>query len=244
MSNSVEWAQIFERYRHLSRDFQAKFQIIQSKLSVEKYGTGDSTIKSVRAELDQLDEIFQDFNSWIYISLLEDLTEARKNNAVGLLEIESKVKRLKHKMESKLQAKRLKIDVDMDKNINISTYITFFEQMLNLIFQNSLKYTPTGSTIHVSTTNKSDHIILEISSPGPLVEIEEIKHLTDKGFRAAAAMSTIIPGEGFGLYNCKRIADILNVEITLSSKTSNKYTLNNVEYCNFTVRLKIPYEIH
>lgn len=243
MSNSVEWAQIFERYRHLSRDFQQKFQSIQSKLSPEKYGVGDSTVKGVRADLDHLDEIFQDFNSWIYISLLEDLSEARKNNAVGLLEIASKVKRIKHRMESKLQAKRLKVEDDIDRSIVVTTYITFFEQMLNLIFQNSLKYTPAGSTIHVSTTNKSDHIVLEISSPGPVVEVGEIQYLTAKGFRAAAATSSVIPGEGFGLYNCKRIADLLNIEIAINSRSSNKYSFNGIEYCDFTVRLKVPYEI-
>ncbi|WP_312397956.1 hypothetical protein [Stutzerimonas kunmingensis] len=70
MSDQVEWAQIFERYRHLSRDFQQKFQSIQSRISFEKYGAGDATIKTVREELEELDEIFQDFNSWIYISLL------------------------------------------------------------------------------------------------------------------------------------------------------------------------------
>ncbi|ROL86599.1 sensor histidine kinase KdpD [Pseudomonas protegens] len=243
MSNSVEWAQIFERYRHLSRDFQQKFQSIQSKLSPEKYGVGDSTVKGIRAELDQLDEIFQDFNSWIYISLLEDLSEARKNNAVGLLEVASKVKRAKHRMESKLQAKRLRIEVDIDRSIVVTTYITFFEQMLNLIFQNSLKYTPAGSTIQVTTTNKSDHIVLEISSPGPVVEVGEIQYLTTKGFRAAAATSSVIPGEGFGLYNCKRIADLLNIELAINSRSSSKYSFNGIEYCDFTVRLKIPYEI-
>lgn len=243
MSNSVEWAQIFERYRHLSRDFQQRFQSIQSKLSPEKYGLGDSTIKSVRVDLDQLDEIFQDFNSWIYISLLEDLNEAKKNNAVGLLDIASKVKRIKHRMASKLQAKRLKVEDDVDRSIVVTTYITFFEQMLNLIFQNSLKYTPAGSTISVSTTNKSDHIILEISSTGPVVEVGEIPHLTEKGFRAAAATSSTIPGEGFGLYNCKRIADLLCIDMAINSRSASRYSFNGIEYCDFIVRFKIPYEI-
>ncbi|WP_122255183.1 ATP-binding protein [Pseudomonas syringae] len=243
MSGLVEWAQIFERYRHLSRDFQQKFQSIQGKLSVEKYGPGDQTIKNVRGELEELDEVFQDFNSWLYISLLEDLEEAKKNNAVGLLEIPSKIKRIKMKMKNKFEVKRIKIETDFDKLLAVSSYITFFEQLLNLIFQNSLKYSPIGSTINVSTSNKNDSIILEISSSGPVVESKEIKNLATKGFRAGAAISSNIPGEGYGLYNCKRIADLLKIEMLFKSDSASKYTLNGIGYCDFMVCLKIPLEL-
>lgn len=243
MSSPVEWAQIFERYRHLSRDFQAKFQIIQGRLSPEKYGPGDATVKSVRTDLEELDEIFQDFNSWIYLSLLEDLNEARKNNAVGLVEIASKIKRARHKMTTKLQVKRLKIEINVDSNIMVRTYITFFEQLLNLILQNSLKYAPAGSTIQVSSTSKSDHVVLEISSPGPAAEPAEIQHLTTKGFRSHAATLTNIPGEGYGLYNCQRISDLLGIALHIKSRTSSKYMVGNVDHCDFSVTLKIPNEI-
>lgn len=244
MSNSVEWAQIFERYRHLSRDFQQKFQSIQGRLSIEKYENSDSVIKKVRTELEELDEVFQDFNSWLYISLLENLEEAKNNNAVGLLEIPSKIQRIKIKMKNKLQDKRIKIETDFDEKIAISTYITFFEQLINLIFQNAFKYSPSGSSINISTTNKSDYILLEISSPGPVVENSEIHSLTTKGFRANAAINSDIPGEGYGLYNCKRISDLLNINIDFKSQSTKRYTFNEIGYCNFTVTLKIPYEIN
>jgi len=244
MSNQVEWAQIFERYRHLSRDFQQKFQSIQGRLSVEKYGAGDQAIKNVRGELEELDEIFQDFNSWLYISLLEDLNEAKKNNAVGLLEIPSKIKRIKMKMKNKFEVKRIKVETDFDTLLAVSTYITFFEQLLNLIFQNSLKYSPVSSIINVSTINKNDSIILEISSSGPVVESTEIKSLATKGFRASAAISSNVPGEGYGLYNCKRIANLLNIEINFKSDSVSKYNVNGIAYCDFIVNLKIPLELN
>ncbi|CAB5556819.1 sensor histidine kinase [Stutzerimonas stutzeri] len=243
MSEQVEWAQIFERYRHLSRDFQQKFQSIQSRISFEKYGAGDATIKTVREELEELDEIFQDFNSWIYISLLEDLNEAKKNNAVGLLEISSKIKRIKIKMQKKLTSKRIRIETNFDKPLAVSTYITFFEQLLNLIFENSFKYSPTDSSISVSTTNKSDSISLEISSTGPIVEGSEIKKLATKGFRAEAAISSKLPGEGYGLYNSKRIANLLGIEMSFRSSSANKFTYNGNAYCDFVVCLKIPLEL-
>lgn len=243
MSKPVEWAQIFERYRHLSRDFQQKFQSIQNKLSIEKYGPGDSTIKNVREELEQLDEIFQDFNSWIYISLLEDFEEAKKNNAVGLLDISSKIKRLKIKMQKKLNAKRMKIETDFATTLAVSTYITFFEQLLNLILENSLKYSPVDSSIYISTVNESDFVVLEISSTGPVVESSEIRNLVGKGFRADAAIASNLPGEGYGLYNCKRIAELLNIKMSFKSNSTNRFTVNKIAYCDFIVYLKIPLEL-
>src|SRR5690606_4390292 len=118
-----------------------------------------------------------------------------------------------------------KIEADYDKLVAVSTYITFFEQLLNLIFQNSLKYSPAGSTINDTTSNKNDSILLEISSSGPVVESTEIKSLTTKGFRADAAISSNIPGEGYGLYNCKRIAELLNIGMSFKSDSASKYTV-------------------
>lgn len=243
MSDSVEWAQILERYRHLSRDFQQKFQLIQSKVSPEKYGVGDSVIKALRVDLEDLDEIFQDFNSWLYISLLEDLEEAKRTSAVGLLELHSKIKRVKHKMQKRLENKRLKVEVDVDKVLTISTYVTFFEQLLNLVLQNALKYSPVGSSIQISTTNKHDHVVLEMSSFGPAVDAVELDQLGTKGFRAAAAIKTNIPGEGFGLYNCKRICSVLNIKMRMTSNYASRYTVSGVEFCTFSIFFEIPYTL-
>jgi len=238
---SMDWSQILERYRHLSRGFQNKIQTIQKK--VAKLDKG-AEVDVISKDLEDLDSLFQEIDTWIYMSSLEDTDEVTRNHVPGDMSLKSKITRGKAKIKKAADYKNVKIDVEDVEDAHITTYLSFFEQLLSLLLGNALKYSAKSGDISVSSAKRDDVVSLSIYSYGPIVEFDEVDKLTEKGFRARAAIASNMAGDGFGLYNAKRVCDMLRIKMTVKSEHAKATEINNVRYAQFVVRLLVPYNIY
>lgn len=104
-------------------------------------------------------------------------------------------------------------------------------QMLRIFLENSIKYTPDGGKILISSENTTEHMIIKIIDNGIGIEKNKQDKIFERFYRADSARTKNgVGGTGLGLSIAKWIAQAHDIEIKLSSKL-NKGT---------TIILKIP----
>lgn len=85
-------------------------------------------------------------------------------------------------------------------------------QMLMVILDNAVKFSPAGSEIAVSLKNKT----ITVKDKGPGIPNEDLPYIFDRFYKTKSAGN--IGGTGLGLSIAKQIADRHGIEITVESK--------------------------
>ncbi len=114
-----------------------------------------------------------------------------------------------------------------------------FEFLPFVIMENAVKYSPEKQDITVNFEENMGCLEIIVSSMGPILTKQEIETVFEKGARGQAAIKLDDSGGGYGLYFAKVICDIHNIGIQVSSETSNGFTLNNIRYTTFAIKLTI-----
>jgi signal transduction histidine kinase len=236
----IETGQLLERFRTLSRDIQNNLQTIQKQIEQAKKIKDSSELSKISNTATEIIDAWQDFSGWILVSTLDNLEEAQLNCAPGRLDIQSKIFRSKKRYQNDLTARGIKIDSTDVPSIVIETYIQYFEQLIDLIIANSIKYSPKAGSIEISAYRKENSTHLTIKSLGPTVLKNEINQLGTSGFRSENAKKLPVAGQGFGLYNCKRICTLLSANIEFRPETKVAFELDNIQYSYFTTNLIFP----
>jgi signal transduction histidine kinase len=245
----MEISQFMERYRSLSRDFQNELQQATKKLDeLQKNRSVDAASSSVmKNSMENIQDAWHSFNGWVLISTLDDLNEAKENCAPGLINFRSKLLRLQKINRRTLAHKSLKTPdpfaAGKSEDISVETYIPYFEQLLDLIFQNSMKYSPVGGSIEIEVSRIASGVRLDMTSIGPTLGKLELMRLGEKGFRGEQALKTNEMGSGFGLYNAFRLAQLLNAKLTFSANSTPSYHTGGIPYSPFSVAITFPFDV-
>lgn len=94
-------------------------------------------------------------------------------------------------------------------------------QLVVILLENAIKYSPAGSEVHIETRKKGQVATLSIQDNGTGIPPEALPHVFDRFYRADDSRSEQAPhGFGLGLSLAKLIADLHNGEIVLTSTTS------------------------
>ena len=103
-------------------------------------------------------------------------------------------------------------------------------QALSNLIENAVKYSTSGTTIYI----EGDQIVIagktwtgiSVRNTGLPISPDEVKKLTDRGFRGNAAKQKIPAGTGIGLYLADRVMELHQGMIHVSAKEHNtKMTL-------------------
>lgn len=232
--------QFLEKFRPLSREIQLGLQ--ESSKLLSKLKNGEQATEYIKLEkiIERINNDWSDFSYWVLISTLDDLNEAKKNCAPGFIDIRSKVIRSKTKSLSKADQHGVKINNSSVGEATITTYIPYFEQLLDLIFLNAVKYSPRNLEVNVSAAWKAGSLHLSVASIGPLIHKQEVQFIGNLKFRAENAIKTQKPGDGHGLFNAKKLAELLKIKIEFSASQKNKFEYGGIEHGEFCVNLIIP----
>lgn len=236
----IDSGQLLERFRLLSRDIQNGLQSSQRQLDSIRKNPQNDEINRLARNLDDISEAWQDFSGWILVSTIEDPEAARANCAPGRIDIVSKVSRSKIRRKNDLSRNGIKVDSSGVEPLVIETFIPYFEQLLDLIFNNAIKYSPRGGMVEVSSSRFEKGVTISIKSVGPNVAKSEISSLGLQGFRSENARKMQLSGQGYGLFNCLRIASLLGVRVEFQPDSKILFELSKIEYSNFNVHLHIP----
>jgi two-component system, sensor histidine kinase and response regulator len=94
---------------------------------------------------------------------------------------------------------------------------TNFRMVLENIIDNASKYSEEGKTVTVSLKTKDNKTIIEIQDQGVGIKADDQDRLFEKFFRIDNPLSTLVGGTGLGLYWAKKIVDLHDGEIDVTS---------------------------
>jgi two-component system sensor histidine kinase CiaH len=98
-------------------------------------------------------------------------------------------------------------------------------QLLVILLDNAVKYTPPNGSIVITSSIKDTHPVISIADSGGGIPAADIPHVFDRFYRADQARTRgDQPGYGLGLSIAKYIADLHNAVITLTSRESKGTT--------------------
>lgn len=99
-------------------------------------------------------------------------------------------------------------------------------QMLRIFLENSIKYTPDGGTITISSENKSHHMIVKLSDNGIGIAKDKQDKIFERFYRVDSARTKNgVGGTGLGLSIASWIAKAHNIQIKLDSDLNKGTTI-------------------
>jgi two-component system phosphate regulon sensor histidine kinase PhoR len=105
----------------------------------------------------------------------------------------------------KADLKDITIDCVCEENLFAMIDPTLLEQALVNLLDNAIKYSHEGSSVHVSSVQKQDSIIIRIQDHGTGITKEHLPRLFERFYRADKARSRNLGGTGLGLAIVKHI---------------------------------------
>ena len=80
------------------------------------------------------------------------------------------------------------------------------KQMLRIFIENSIKYTPAGGSIAISSHIEGSHLIIEIKDSGIGIAVDELPRVFDRFYRVDQSRTRETGGSGLGLAIARSIA--------------------------------------
>jgi signal transduction histidine kinase len=122
-----------------------------------------------------------------------------------------------------------------EKKINIKTkfsdefYIKSDNYLLSIIFSNiisnAVKYSNFDSEIEIDVSNKTGSILVSIKDSGIGIKEEDLNKIYNSFYRSNTSEHPEIKGNGLGLSIVKRISNLLNISISITSKHNKGTTV-------------------
>jgi two-component system sensor histidine kinase KdpD len=88
----------------------------------------------------------------------------------------------------------------------VSADFVLLTQVLVNLFDNSVKYSPSGTTIQVNAHQQGDYILIQVSNAGPDIPASDLERVFDKFYRVEKPDQ--VSGTGLGLAICKGIVEV------------------------------------
>ena len=109
------------------------------------------------------------------------------------------------------------------KTIDIKANRATIEELLTILVDNALKYSPANSKVTVRLARRGNkQALFEITNGGKGISPDDLPHIFDRFYRADTSRST--SGTGLGLSLAKKIVEMLDGELSVSSAPDHDTT--------------------
>ena len=166
--------------------------------------------------------------------LINKMLELAKNDAAkedlrfGEVNISETVEHAILQFEVVAFERNIIIESGIQPNIIAKTHRTTFSKVLEILFDNAIKYSDDNSKITVGLIQNSKKIYFTINNKGEHIKPDELPHVFERFYRTNK--ERVVGGHGLGLSLAKRKCDMLGAKISVES--------NPEEGTTFTIVLK------
>lgn len=112
--------------------------------------------------------------------------------------------------------KGIEIDTDIAEEVKIKSDRALLSLVWNNLFSNALKFTPPEGRVAVSLKADGDFAVVQVSDTGYGISPEVGAHIFEKFYQGDTSHAT--QGNGLGLALVKRVVDIVDGDISVSSE--------------------------
>lgn len=127
--------------------------------------------------------------------------------------------------------KNININRQITKDISVNTYSVLIEQIIHILIDNAVRYTPLGGVIDIALYREKTAFILSIQNSGLGISEDDLPKIFDRFFRSS--MSRTSKGDSYGLG--------LSIAKTSIDKIGGKIEVQSIENQKTTFTVKIPF---
>lgn len=176
----------------------------------------EEKIQQVIVEVDAMNSIIDQL---LQLSRLEAGNLTLNKTAVGLGEL---LNTTKGRWQQLLKKKNIELLTDVPDDAIVNADRGFLEIMLDNLISNAIKYGNTDEQIVINWS--SDASRLSITDNGPGIPQEQIPYLFNRFYRTDASRSSEVEGNGLGLSIVKKLADLQQITLGVTSQVSSGST--------------------
>ncbi|MCD8341894.1 MAG: HAMP domain-containing histidine kinase [Clostridiales bacterium] len=118
--------------------------------------------------------------------------------------------------ESEWEKKNLNIETELTEEVVVCADPELLSLVWNNLFSNAVKFTDPGGTIRLNLKTEGEEAVICVSDTGCGIDPEVGKHIFEKFYQGDTSRAT--QGNGLGLALVKRVIDIVDGEISVSSE--------------------------
>ena len=219
-------------YRLVSHQLRAPLSSIQTVLRTITGGYVGDAAKQVelveRAER-QSGELLELINDMLELTTIESLEEAEQRELVELAPLLGAVV---DSSRNAAQQKAITLEADIPRDLpSIRAVRNRVQQMLVVLVENAIKYTPEGGAVSVGAGVEGERVVVRVRDTGIGIPTEAREHIFEEFYRAPNAKQHERVGTGLGLSIAHKIAERLGGSITFESAVGEGTT--------FTVSLPV-----
>lgn len=170
----------------------------------------DGLLDSLAGEIERIDRLVEQF---LYYSKIDDFS---RDFFINEYEIKKLVNETVKRHARTFIGKNIKLETD-ELEISIHSDKKWLVFILDQIISNSLKYTPAGGKIKISTQKDEREKRLVIMDSGVGIKPEDLGRVFDRGFTGHNGRE-FSKSTGMGLYLAQKLARKLGHEVSIDSR--------------------------
>ncbi len=134
--------------------------------------------------------------------------------------------------ENVWEEKNIEIETSLEEQVWVDADAELLSLVWNNLISNALKFTEDGGTVRVYLTENDGFAVVRISDTGCGITQDVGKHMFDKFYQGDTSHAT--QGNGLGLALVRRVVDIIDGEIAVSSEVGkgSTFTVKIRSHCN------------
>ena len=164
----------------------------------------------------RLDGLVELIGNLLSLSKIE--IEGKKKIAFEPVEASAVVKEVVELYREKVQAKNLRVEVQVDPGMpRINVPAEDLRTLLVNLVGNAIKYNRDGGTVGVHASRLDGKVRIDVADTGLGIQVQNLPHIFDEFFREKKKETRDIEGNGLGLAIVKRLVDRASGKIEVQS---------------------------
>lgn len=177
----------------------------------------EEALADVSAELERMSRLISDL-------LLLARADAGQRMEMGKVALDELVRDVHRQMEP--QAGSVALQLGPVRRTTVKGNADWLKQLLLILVDNALKYTPRGGSVWISLDRSGDGAVLTVRDTGMGISPEDLPHVFERFYRADKARAREEGGAGLGLAIAKWIAEEHHGDLTVESELGRGTTFS------------------
>lgn len=201
--------ELMESLRQVSNDIAHDLRTPLSRLRQRLESAHQSELSSahtrekLNAAISDTDAILDTFSALLRIAQIEAGT---RKSGFSRLDLSEVVANVGEAYAPAMQDEQKPLELNIDYGIQLNGDRELLTLLVANLIENSVRHTPTGTSVRIDLKHELDAVVLRFSDDGPGVPSDQRGKLLDRFYRADQSRNT--PGSGLGLSLVKAVTDL------------------------------------